>query len=256
MNNLTHHPDIYLRERVPEEIYSTIIKIRKIREKWTIKDIITSDLWPEQLELVTFERNYGDALNDFDLFGIECKKKIKKKRIKQYKTVGEDGKKDKTIMSEQTSVYSMSNIRETYQKGDGDTTVSGEDKQSKKDGLGTTIMHTSYSKMEESGIRDASDVIGGDKSKKSILKGSDDQVGATSQRRSTKLSAPGSNLKIGKGSRASQLGSDNGGRKKGDKVSFQINGKDKEIFRDQQSDTLSNVISENRLLGNWVDGKK
>lgn len=42
INNLTYNPDIYLREKVPADIYDTIIKLRKIREKWEIKDIISS----------------------------------------------------------------------------------------------------------------------------------------------------------------------------------------------------------------------
>lgn len=61
INSLTYNPDIYLRERVPEDIYSTIIKIRKIREKWEIQEIVASNLWPNETELVNFERNYGDA---------------------------------------------------------------------------------------------------------------------------------------------------------------------------------------------------
>jgi hypothetical protein len=108
---------------VPEDIYSTIIKIRKIREKWEIQEIIASNLWPNETELVNFERNYGDALNDFDLYGIQGKKRMRKTRGKK-KSDTDGSKIDKTAMSEQTSVYSMTNIRESYQRGEGETVQS------------------------------------------------------------------------------------------------------------------------------------
>ena len=51
---------------------------------------------------------------------------MRKTRNKK-KSDTEGSKKDKTAMSEQTSVYSMTNIRESYQRGENETTQSIDD---------------------------------------------------------------------------------------------------------------------------------
>jgi hypothetical protein len=61
IKRLVDMPDIYLRERVPIETYNTIMKVKRLREKWTLEDIINSNLWLTGEELVVLERNYGDA---------------------------------------------------------------------------------------------------------------------------------------------------------------------------------------------------
>lgn len=111
VNLLTNNPDIYLRERVPEDIYNTIIKIRKIREKFEMKDVVMSNLWLSEKEITDFERNYGDALNDFDLYGIQNKKKLRKNKSRRKE---DETSKDINITNEQTCVFSMNNIREFY----------------------------------------------------------------------------------------------------------------------------------------------
>ena len=113
VNSLTNDPDIYLRARVPEDMYNTIIKIRKIREKFEIKEVSSSDLWLTEKEIVTFERNYGDALTDFDLYGIRNKKRVKKRKSTHKNS---EASVERNITEEHTSCFSMNNIRDFYMK--------------------------------------------------------------------------------------------------------------------------------------------
>lgn len=113
VNSLTNDPDIYLRARVPEDMYNTIIKIRKIREKFEIKEVSSSDLWLSEKEIVTFERNYGDALTDFDLYGIRNKKRVKKRKSTHKNS---EVSVERNITEEHTSCFSMNNIRDFYMK--------------------------------------------------------------------------------------------------------------------------------------------
>lgn len=45
LKTLVLQPQLYLREKVPLEIYDTIITLVKVREKNTIQEIVSSDLW-------------------------------------------------------------------------------------------------------------------------------------------------------------------------------------------------------------------
>ena len=77
-------PDIYLRDKVPEEMYSVLMKfveIRKLDRAFLLRDF---DLYPDAGTLEVLERKYGDSINHVDLNGAA---KRQKRRVK--KTSGE-----------------------------------------------------------------------------------------------------------------------------------------------------------------------
>ena len=45
LKTLVNQPQLYLREKVPIEIYNTIISLVKLKEKNTIFEVVSSDLW-------------------------------------------------------------------------------------------------------------------------------------------------------------------------------------------------------------------
>lgn len=216
---MTYSADIYLRERVPADIYDTIIKLRKIREKWEVKDVISSNLWPNQQELVNFERNYGDALNDFDLYGRQNKKRIKKRGNKKK---SEMSSKDKTVMSEQTSVYSMTNIRESYARDNDTTTYSDECSRDKK------VLKTDASAIEDTGKKEEGvnqDITDTQETKKRYRKKKSDLILAKNAEWSEQT------------------------KKKGDRVTFKLsNDKSNNDQLDKASDTISNLISKENMM--------
>ena len=72
-------PDVYLRSRVPEDMYDTLQKfaeIRKIDRATLVRDF---NLYPNTVNLLTLERKYGDALSYEDLHGSKRRRKKKTK---------------------------------------------------------------------------------------------------------------------------------------------------------------------------------
>lgn len=69
---------------------------------------------PDQ-SIINFERNYGEALNDDDLYGIPKRRKIKRRGQKAH--TGDMSAQKSDFASEVTSVISMEDIRESQQKG-------------------------------------------------------------------------------------------------------------------------------------------
>merc|ERR1711893_480899 len=68
-------PDVYLRSKVPEDMYDTLQKfaeIRKLDRAGLIRDF---NLYPVTARLMTLERKYGDALNHEDLYGFKQRRK-------------------------------------------------------------------------------------------------------------------------------------------------------------------------------------
>jgi len=68
-------PDVYLRSKVPEDMYDTLQKfaeIRKLDRAGLIRDF---NLYPVTERLMTLERKYGDALNHEDLYGFKQRRK-------------------------------------------------------------------------------------------------------------------------------------------------------------------------------------
>ena len=64
-------PDVYLRSKVPEDMYDTLQKfaeIRKLDRAGLIRDF---NLYPVTERMMTLERKYGDALNHEDLYGFK-----------------------------------------------------------------------------------------------------------------------------------------------------------------------------------------
>jgi len=70
-------PDVYLRSKVPEDMYDTLQKfaeIRKLDRAGLVRDF---NLFPGTQNLLTLERKYGDALNHEDLYGFKQRRKKK-----------------------------------------------------------------------------------------------------------------------------------------------------------------------------------
>lgn len=72
-------PDIYLRAKVPEDIYDTLQKFAEIRKLDRAVLLRDFNLYPTVERLTTLERKYGDAINKEDFFGFKEKKKRAKK---------------------------------------------------------------------------------------------------------------------------------------------------------------------------------
>lgn len=55
-------PEIYLRSKVPEDMYDTIVKFAEMRKLDRANLVANFDLFPSYENLVTFERKYGDSI--------------------------------------------------------------------------------------------------------------------------------------------------------------------------------------------------
>lgn len=71
--------DIYLRSKVPEDMYDTLQKFAEIRKLDRASLIRDFNLYPSAENLLTLERKYGDSLTVYDLTGQKPKKKKKVK---------------------------------------------------------------------------------------------------------------------------------------------------------------------------------
>jgi hypothetical protein len=70
-------PDIYLRSKVPEDMYETLQKFAEIRKLDRANLVRDFNLFPSVTNLLTLERKYGDSLLFEDLNGFKQKKKRK-----------------------------------------------------------------------------------------------------------------------------------------------------------------------------------
>ena len=77
-------PDVYLRSKVPEDMYDTLQKFAEIRKLDRASLVRDFNLYPLTTNLLTLERKYGDSLNYEDLYGF------KQRRKKRVKTHGSD----------------------------------------------------------------------------------------------------------------------------------------------------------------------
>ena len=73
-------PEIYLRSKVPEDMYDTIVKFAEMRKLDRANLVANFDLFPSYDNLVTFERKYGDSITYQDQHGVQKKKKKKRAR--------------------------------------------------------------------------------------------------------------------------------------------------------------------------------
>ena len=73
-------PDIYLRDKVPEEMYSVLMKfveIRKLDRAILLRDF---DLYPNADILEVLERKYGDSITYVDIHGAAKRQKRRRKK--------------------------------------------------------------------------------------------------------------------------------------------------------------------------------
>jgi hypothetical protein len=68
-------PDVYLRSKVPEDMYDTLQKFAEIRKLDRMSLVRDFNLFPCTQNLLTLERKYGDSLNFEDLNGFKQKKR-------------------------------------------------------------------------------------------------------------------------------------------------------------------------------------
>ena len=71
-------PDVYLRSKVPEDMFDILQKFAEIRKLTRLSLIRDFNLFPLTEKLLTLERKYGDSLNTEDLHGEPGKPKKKK----------------------------------------------------------------------------------------------------------------------------------------------------------------------------------
>lgn len=82
-------PDVYLRSKVPEDMYDTLQKFAEIRKLDRASLVRDFNLFPITENLLTLERKYGDSLNYEDLHGF---KQRRKRKVKMGDTsMGDDG---------------------------------------------------------------------------------------------------------------------------------------------------------------------
>lgn len=79
ITSLIGEPDIYLRSKVPENMFDTIQKFAEIRKLDRLNLVRDFNLFPTSENLLILERKYGDSLTYLDLYGVKQKKK---KRVK------------------------------------------------------------------------------------------------------------------------------------------------------------------------------
>ena len=100
-------PDVYLRSKVPEDMYDILQKFAEIRKLTRLSFVRDFNLFPETETLLTLERKYGDSLNYEDLHGKPGEKKKKKGDPDQASQVGsEEAKKDEPP-KDQTQISSQ-----------------------------------------------------------------------------------------------------------------------------------------------------
>lgn len=118
VSQLVLQPDIYDRKMVPMNIYRIINQLRKIRERNTIEDVVSSNLWPLPEPLIAFERNYGDSLTKEDITGVKPKIRKKKRQAKIKKTseATAEIEENEDFASELTSMITMDHIKEAFAK--------------------------------------------------------------------------------------------------------------------------------------------
>lgn len=70
LTKIMSSPDVFLRSKVPEEIYDTLQKLAEMRKFDRIKYLKDYSLFPASDRLLALERKYGNSLNYKDLYGI------------------------------------------------------------------------------------------------------------------------------------------------------------------------------------------
>lgn len=76
-------PDVYLRAKVPEDIYDTMQKFAEMRKLDRMTLVRDFDLFPLPERLLNLERKYGDSLSHQDLYGKRQKSRKKRSLIEE-----------------------------------------------------------------------------------------------------------------------------------------------------------------------------
>ena len=71
LTKIIGQPDVYLRSKVPEDMFDTLQKFAEIRKANRAEIVRDFDLFPITQNLLTLERKYGDSLNFEDLNGFK-----------------------------------------------------------------------------------------------------------------------------------------------------------------------------------------
>lgn len=71
LSQIMQAPDIYLRAKVPEDMYDTLSKFAEIRKLDRMNLVRDFNLFPNVTNLLTLERKYGDSLIYEDLNGFK-----------------------------------------------------------------------------------------------------------------------------------------------------------------------------------------
>jgi hypothetical protein len=69
LTTIIGRPDLYMRSKVPEDMYETLQKFAFIRRCERLQEIRDFNLFPASDVLLVLERKYGDSLNHEDLHG-------------------------------------------------------------------------------------------------------------------------------------------------------------------------------------------
>jgi hypothetical protein len=88
LSKIISESDIYLRSKVPEDMYDTLQKFAEIRKLDRANLVRDFNLFPNAVNLLTLERKYGDSLTIYDLNGQKPKKQ-RKPRPEQPSSVGD-----------------------------------------------------------------------------------------------------------------------------------------------------------------------
>ena len=125
-------PDVYLRSKVPEDMFDTLQKFAEIRKANRASIVRDFNLFPNTQNLLTLERKYGDSLNFEDLNGF---KQRKRKRARSgmgetgmpQQTENSDMKSDTAYTETRTKTDAVSDAGISMRKSDANITMRIED---------------------------------------------------------------------------------------------------------------------------------
>lgn len=78
LSEIISNPDIYLRSKVPEEMYRIMQQFADLRKMERASMVRDFNIYPTVDSLKTLERKYGDGINFEDLNGYKKKNKVKR----------------------------------------------------------------------------------------------------------------------------------------------------------------------------------
>ena len=97
LTSIMGRSDVYLRSKVPEDMYDTLQKFAEIRKLDRISLVRDFNLFPIPQNLLTLERKYGDSLNFEDINGFRQKKR---RRTRDRESIIDDGMTETQMQSE------------------------------------------------------------------------------------------------------------------------------------------------------------